>query len=64
LLLFHDGKRIGYEFKYAENPSVTRSMRIAIEDLKLAALKIICPGNVHAKLDEKIEVVGLSSLVP
>lgn len=63
LLLFEEGKRIGYEFKYSENPSVTRSMRIAIEDLNLENLKIICPGDVRAKLDEKIEVVGLRNLV-
>ena len=64
LLLFEEGKRIGYEFKYSENPSVTRSMRIAIEDLNLETLKIICPGDVRAKPDEKIEVVGLRNLVP
>lgn len=62
LLLFEDGRRIGYEFKYSEKPSVTRSMRIAMEDLKLSGLRIICPGNVHAQLDGKIEVLGIGKL--
>ncbi len=62
LLLFEGGKRIGYEFKYSEKPSVTRSMRIAIEDLSLSKLRIVCPGNVTARLDHNIEVVGINQL--
>jgi len=62
LLLVEGGKRIGYEFKYSEKPTTTRSMRIAIEDLKLNKLRIVCPGKVQAQLDEKIEVWGLGRL--
>ena len=35
LLVFHEGRRLGYEFKYTERPQFTRSMRIAMEDLRL-----------------------------
>lgn len=61
LLLFEDGRRIGYEFKYAGQPTITRSMRVALEDLKLDQLYIICPGNIHAHLDEQVEVLGLEA---
>jgi predicted AAA+ superfamily ATPase len=63
LLLFENGKRIGYEFKYSENPKTTRSMRVAIEDLKLDALRIVCPGDVTAQADSHIEVIGLQTLL-
>jgi len=62
LLLFENGKRIGYEFKYSENPKINRSMRVAIEDLRLDHLYIVCPGNVRVLLEESIEIVGLQSL--
>lgn len=63
LLTFAGGKRIGYEFKYAECPSTTKSMRIAMEDLGLSEIRIICPGNVVSQLDERIKVIGLSRLL-
>lgn len=61
LLLFKNGKRIGYEFKYSEHPTVTRSMRIAMEDLRLDQLWVICPGDVRTRLDERIELCGMSA---
>jgi len=62
LLLFENGKRVGYEFKYSEKPKISRSMRIALEDLQLDCLRIVCPGDVRVQLDERIEVVGLESI--
>jgi predicted AAA+ superfamily ATPase len=63
LLLFENGKRIGYEFKYSEKPKVTRSMRVAQVDLSLDALRIVCPGDVSVQLGDGIEVVGLEALL-
>lgn len=62
LLLFEGGRRIGYEFKYAERPAVTRSMRVALEDLQLDELRIVCPGDVSAPLHDKIVVLGIARL--
>lgn len=62
LLLFRQGRRIGFEFKYSEKPSVTRSMRVALDDLKLDMLTIVCPGSVQARLDPRIEVRGLQTI--
>ena len=62
LLTFRDGARFGFEFKFSETPAITRSMRIAIQDLGLRHLTIICPGTVSAQLDENIRVQGLEAL--
>ena len=62
LLLLRQGRRIGFEFKYSEKPSVTRSMRVALDDLKLDMLTIVCPGSVQARLDPRIEVRGLQTI--
>jgi len=61
LFLQHNGRRLGFEFKYNEAPRTTRSMRIATDDLQLDHLWIICPGGVRAQVDEKISICGLSS---
>lgn len=54
LLTFQQGKRIGYEFKYCDVPKITKSIQIAIEDLKLDKLFIIYPGEKTFELGPKI----------
>ena len=61
LLVFDHGRRTGYEFKYAEQPRVTRSMRAAMEDLRLDLLMVICPGTVRAQLAPGVEAMGIES---
>lgn len=63
LLLFHNGKRIGFEFKFTEKPRVTRSMRVAMEDLRLDHLYVIVPGDIAAKLDVSVDALGLETFV-
>ncbi len=63
LLLFRGGKRIGFEFKFSDAPSTTKSMRIALADLKLDHLWVVHPGTHRHLLDEKIEAIGLAELV-
>lgn len=55
------GKKVGFEIKYTDSPSITASMRVAIEDLKLDELYCIIPGDSNFKLDEKIRVLGLKA---
>lgn len=62
LLILKNGKRLGFEFKYSSSPKITKSMRIALEDLRLDNLKIIFPGKISFKLSENIDAVGLESL--
>lgn len=51
--------RLGFEFKYTDHPSITKSMRIAFEDLGLTRLFVIYPGKERFPLDKAIEAVGL-----
>lgn len=63
LLMVKYGKRVGVEFKYADAPSLTRSMSIALADLALDALYVVYPGNRRYVLAEGIEAVPLDSFV-
>lgn len=60
LLVMHKGKRLGYEFKFSEAPQITKSMRVAMQDLKLDSLTIVNPGPHEYSMEEKINVLGLS----
>lgn len=64
LLMLQGERRIGVEFKYTDVPRVTRSMRIAIDDLKLAALYVVYPGEHRFALGERIEAVPLWAVLP
>ncbi len=59
LLLFLNGKRIGFEFKFSDAPKLTKSMQIAMHDLHLEQLFVIYPGNHQYLLSDKITVSGL-----
>jgi predicted AAA+ superfamily ATPase len=62
LLLMKDGKRIGIEAKRADAPTLTPSMRIAIEDLRLDQLTVLYPGERQYALSEKVTVVPVTAL--
>lgn len=75
LLAFRDGRRIGFEAKRADAPTLTPSMRIALADLRLDRLFVLYPGEKRYELADRVtvlpaaEVVGLargrlSRLVP
>ena len=63
LVLFKNGRRIGIECKRADAPTLTPSMRIALEDLKLDELRVVYPGTRRYALAKKVEVVPLAELV-
>jgi len=60
LLLPIDGKKIGFEFKYSSKPTISKSMRVALEELNLDHLLIITPETDVFPLHEKITVCSLS----
>jgi hypothetical protein len=62
LLFFHRGRRYGIEIKFNEAPKVTRSMRIAQEELGLDHLWIIYPGEHRYPVDKKISVWPLQDV--
>lgn len=59
LLLHLRGRRIGVEAKYADAPSMTRSMHVSIESLKLDRLYVVYPGTEEYALKSGIEVLPL-----
>ena len=63
LLVMSKGKRYGFEFKYADAPGTTRSMRTAINDLSLEHLWVVYPGKEEYALDEAISVIPVSGIL-
>lgn len=72
LLLFKGGRRLGVEIKRADAPMLTPSMRIALEDLKLAQLTVVYPGSQSYELGphagvsplDAVLASGIDSLMP
>jgi predicted AAA+ superfamily ATPase len=64
LLMLKGGQRVGVEFKRADAPAVTASMRIAMHDLKLDALYVVYPGEHRFTMADGIEAVPLWALLP
>ena len=62
LLLVRGGQRWGFELKYADAPRTTRSMRAALDDLKLGRLFVVYPGEKDYQLDERIQVLALRNI--
>jgi predicted AAA+ superfamily ATPase len=62
LLVVRGSKRIGFEFKYTDRPATTKSMHIALEDLKLNHLVLVFPGDVIFPITDKITVYGLETM--
>lgn len=62
LLVTLQGKRHGFEIKYSDAPAVTKSMRIALEDLDLAHLWVIYPGAERYELDECITILPAAGI--
>lgn len=63
LLMVRGGRRIGVEFKRADAPTLTRSMRVALEDLALDRLWVVYPGPRRFALHERAEALPLTDLL-
>lgn len=62
-LVLRGGSRLlGVEFKRADAPKVTKSMRIALEDLGLDRIAVVYPGEKRYPLADRIEAVPLREL--
>jgi predicted AAA+ superfamily ATPase len=60
LVLFRHGRRYGVEFKASDAPDMTKSLHIAMEDLKLERAWIVYPGSDSYPVHERVEVTPLS----
>lgn len=63
LFAIHAGQRLGFEFKFADAPRLTKSMYLALEDLRLDHLWVIYPGKREIPLGDKITAIGLENYV-
>jgi predicted AAA+ superfamily ATPase len=62
LVLTRRKGNFGFEFKAGDAPQRTTSMLVAVNELKLARLFVIYPGEMYYALDDKIEAVGFKNL--
>ena len=62
LMLVRGSQRWGFELKYSDAPRTTKSMRVALEDLKLDRLFVIYPGEKDYALDDSIDVLPLLAI--
>jgi predicted AAA+ superfamily ATPase len=62
LLVLHRGRRLGFEFKFADAPGLTRSMEIALRELRLDGLTVVYPGDREYVLGPKISVIPLAGI--
>lgn len=64
LLTFVNGRRIGFEFKYADVPKITRSLTTAHHDLELNQAFIVYPGPESFPINEWATALSIQDLVP
>lgn len=62
LLLLRRGRRWGFEFKCTDAPTTTKSMHVALEDLKLEHLWVVYPGTLRYPMTEKITALPLREI--
>jgi predicted AAA+ superfamily ATPase len=62
LLINRGGAKFGFEFKYTDTPRTTKSMRVAMADLKLKRLFVVHPGTRRFDLDDDIVALPLGDL--
>jgi uncharacterized protein len=62
LVVPRGGKRYGFEFKFADAPSATKSMHTAREELDLTRLFVVYPGERSFELGDRIEALPLGGL--
>lgn len=62
LLLLRRGRKWGFEFKCSDAPKTTKSMHVALDDLKLEHLWVVYPGTRRYPMTEKITALPLSEI--
>jgi predicted AAA+ superfamily ATPase len=53
---------IGFEAKWNDAPTLTKSMHIALADLRLLAIYVVYPGPHRYRLDPRVEVIPIGDL--
>jgi hypothetical protein len=63
LLLRHGGKYYGVEFKAGDAPGMSKSLHVALQDLKLEHAWIVYTGKHTYRVHEKVEVMPLAEFL-
>ena len=63
LLVVRGGKRIGFEFKRTTTPALTRSMHVALNDLRLSRLDVVHAGSRSSLMHPKVRALALNRLL-
>jgi len=61
LLVEPNGRRIGFEFKVGDAPKLTKSMAVAVSDLKLEELIVVKPAGRDYAMAQGIQAMSLPS---
>jgi predicted AAA+ superfamily ATPase len=62
LLVNRGTTRLGFEVKWGDAPRPTRSMHVALEDLRLQRLYVVYPGTVRYRMHDRIEALPIMEL--
>jgi uncharacterized protein len=63
LLVIRGSRRLGFEFKRTTAPTVTRSMRTALQDLRLDEIIVVHAGSRSYSLDRKVRAISLDRIL-
>lgn len=63
LMVLAKGKRWGFEIKYQDAPVMTKSLHIALKDLKLERAWIVYPGRESYPVHERVRVCPLKEVL-
>lgn len=63
LMIFQNGKRIGYEFKYTDQPKINKTTSILMKDLRLDHLYFVSPKARQTEIDRNITAIKLDDLL-
>lgn len=64
LLLLRGGRRVGVEIKRVDAPRRTRSMAVAVDDLRLDALYVVYPGEARYAIGERVTALPAGAPFP
>ena len=63
LLVMIEGRRIGFEVKFNEAPTVTRAMHNVVDTLQLKHLFVVCPTPHAYPVAERVSVLPVTQVV-
>ena len=62
LLVIRGNRRLAFEFKRTTAPTVTRSMRVALQSLGLDEIVVVHAGSRSFSLDRQIRAISLDQI--